>query len=126
MRAPLFGVLLAASRSFKLLHGARLLRTPASRAASRRPLALSWVAVLPARLPRPCAPPYRPLVRLHPPTHSNPHTPFTPFTHHQRPHPHKPVPHPPVPTGKEVQLLRAKALECVSLVGLAVGKERFG
>lgn len=28
--------------------------------------------------------------------------------------------------GKEMQLLRAKALECVSLVGLAVGKERFG
>jgi len=25
-----------------------------------------------------------------------------------------------------MQLLRAKALECVSLVGLAVGKERFG
>ena len=30
------------------------------------------------------------------------------------------------PAGKEMQLLRAKALECVSLVGLAVGKERFG
>ncbi|EFN51416.1 hypothetical protein CHLNCDRAFT_59245 [Chlorella variabilis] len=29
-------------------------------------------------------------------------------------------------SGKEQQLLRAKALECVSLVGLAVGKERFG
>ncbi|KAI7835878.1 hypothetical protein COHA_010225 [Chlorella ohadii] len=29
-------------------------------------------------------------------------------------------------SGKEMQLLRAKALECVSLVGLAVGKERFG
>ena len=31
-----------------------------------------------------------------------------------------------VRAGKEQQLLRAKALECVSLVGLAVGKERFG
>ncbi|KAL4855412.1 Importin-5 [Chlorella vulgaris] len=29
-------------------------------------------------------------------------------------------------SGKEMHLLRAKALECVSLVGLAVGKERFG
>lgn len=33
---------------------------------------------------------------------------------------------PSTPAGKEMQLLRAKALECVSLVGLAVGKERFG
>jgi hypothetical protein len=32
----------------------------------------------------------------------------------------------PPPAGKEMHLLRAKALECVSLVGLAVGKERFG
>jgi len=32
----------------------------------------------------------------------------------------------PTCAGKEQQLLRAKALECVSLVGLAVGKERFG
>lgn len=26
---------------------------------------------------------------------------------------------------KEHQLLRAKALECISLVGMAIGKERF-
>jgi hypothetical protein len=35
-------------------------------------------------------------------------------------------PPPTAGAGKEMQLLRAKALECVSLVGLAVGKERFG
>lgn len=27
--------------------------------------------------------------------------------------------------GKEHQLLRAKALECISLVGMAIGKDRF-
>ena len=55
------------------------------------------------------------------------------FTMSSVPSPHAglpPCPLPPAPApapaGKELRLLRAKALECVSLVGLAVGKERFG
>ena len=28
--------------------------------------------------------------------------------------------------GKEMRMLRGKAMECISLIGVAVGKERFG
>ena len=48
---------------------------------------------------------------------ATPHVPTHPCLHRRLPG---------TPAGKEMQLLRAKALECVSLVGLAVGKERFG